>query len=75
MCITATIGTVVISMAFQGWLKWKLNLLERVIFVAGGMLMFIPGTVTDIAGIAIIVILFLINVKKWRKPAASSVQT
>ena len=75
VCITATIGTVVISMAFQGWLKWKLNLLERVIFVAGGMLMFIPGTVTDIAGIAIIVILFLINVKKWRKPAASSVQT
>lgn len=69
VCVTATIGTVVISMAFQGWLKWKLNILERLIFVAGGMLMFIPGTATDIVGLAIIILVFLINIKKWKKPA------
>lgn len=69
VCVTATIGTVVISMAFQGWLKWKLNILDRLIFVAGGMLMFIPGTATDIVGLAIIILVFLINIKKWKKPA------
>ena len=67
VCISALIGTIIISMGFQGWLLWKLNPLERVLFVGGGMLMFIPGTLTDIIGIAIAVVLILINVKKWKK--------
>ncbi|MDY3280818.1 TRAP transporter permease [Dysosmobacter sp.] len=67
VCISALIGTIIISMGFQGWLLWKLNPLERLLFVGGGMLMFIPGTLTDIIGIAIAVVLILINVKKWKK--------
>lgn len=66
VCVTAFIGTVVISMGFQGWLLWRLNVLERLLFIAGGVLMFIPGTPTDLAGIVMIALLFLINVKKWR---------
>lgn len=45
----ALIGTIVLSMAFQGWLLWRLGLIERIIFLAAGMLMFIPGTMTGIA--------------------------
>lgn len=67
VCISATVGTVVISMAFQGWLLWKLNPLERIILVGGGMLMFIPGTATDLAGLAITVLMIVINAKKWKK--------
>ncbi|MDD5932148.1 MAG: TRAP transporter fused permease subunit, partial [Oscillospiraceae bacterium] len=44
VCLSALIGTIIISMGFQGWLLWKLNPLERLLFVGGGMLMFIPGT-------------------------------
>ena len=65
--VSAIIGTAVISAAFQGFLLWKLNPLERVIFIIGGLGMFIPGTATDLAGLAITVVLILINVKKWRK--------
>lgn len=67
VCISATVGTVIISMAFQGWLLWKLNPLERIILVAGGMLMFIPGTATDLTGLAITVLMIVINAKKWKK--------
>ncbi len=68
--LSAFIGVSVISAGFQGWLFWKLNLLERVIFVAAGMLMFIPGTLTDIAGVAIAAALLLVNLKKWERGPA-----
>ncbi|MEA4934781.1 MAG: TRAP transporter fused permease subunit [Lawsonibacter sp.] len=69
VCITALVGTIIISMGFQGWLLWKLNPVERVLFMCGGTMMFIPGTMTDMVGLAIAVLLILINVKKWKKPA------
>ena len=68
VCISALIGTVVISMGFQGWLLWRLNVMYRFLFVAAGMLMFIPGTVTDIAGLAITIGLIVFSMSKWKKP-------
>lgn len=70
VCFSATLGTIIISMAFQGWLLWRLNIVERILLVAGGMLMFVPGTLTDIIGLSIALVLFAVNVKKWKKPAA-----
>lgn len=75
VCISAGLGTIIMSMAFQGWLLWRLNLAERVILVAGGMLMFVPGTMTDVIGLAAAGILMIINMKKWRKPAAVKVRS
>lgn len=64
--LSAFIGVAIISAGFQGWLLWKLNLVERAIFVAGGMLMFIPGTMTDVAGLVIAAAMLVINMRKWR---------
>lgn len=72
VCGSALIGTVIISMGFQGWLLWKLKAYERVLFVAGGMLMFVPGTMTDIVGLAIALLMILVNIKKWKKQPAVS---
>lgn len=72
VCGSALIGTVIISMGFQGWLLWKLKAYERVLFVAGGMLMFVPGTMTDVVGLAIALLLILVNIKKWKKQPAVS---
>lgn len=72
VCFSALIGTIVLSMAFQGWLLWRLSLLERLLFLVAGMLMFIPGTFTDIAGLAITLGLIFINVKKWKKTKAAA---
>ena len=38
-----------------------------IVFIAGGLLMFIPGTLTDITGLVIAAALLLVNVKKWEK--------
>jgi TRAP transporter 4TM/12TM fusion protein len=70
VCITAAIGTIIISMGFQGWLLYRLNIVERIIFMAAGILMFVPGTTTGIAGIAVTAGLILINMKKWKRPPA-----
>lgn len=40
--ISAFIGVSIMSAGFQGWLLWKLHLLERIIFICAGLLMFIP---------------------------------
>lgn len=72
VCGSALIGTVIISMGFQGWLLWKLKAYERVLFVAGGMLMFVPGTMTDVVGLAIALLMILVNIKKWKKQPAVS---
>jgi TRAP-type uncharacterized transport system fused permease subunit len=65
--LSAFIGTAIISAGFQGWLFWRLNWFERLVFIAGGMLMFIPGTLTDLIGIAIAVVLLALNLKKWER--------
>ena len=65
--LSAFIGTAVISGGFQGWLFWRLNIIERMILIASGLLLFIPGSVTDIAGLAITAALLLLNLKKWEK--------
>lgn len=61
------IGVTIMSAGFQGWLLWKLNIVERIVFIAGGLLMFIPGTLTDVTGLVITAVMLLINVKKWKK--------
>lgn len=70
--ISAFIGVSIMSAGFQGWLLWKLHLLERIIFICAGLLMFIPGTLTDITGLAIAIVLIAINMKKWRKVRTAS---
>lgn len=54
------------------WLMWKLNIVERFIFTAAGMLMFVPGSLTDIAGVVIAAAMLVINIKKWRGSKAAA---
>lgn len=67
VCLSAFLGVTVISAGFQGWLFWRMNRLERSIFIVGGALMFIPGTLTDIVGLAATVVLLGLNLKKWER--------
>lgn len=65
--LSAFIGVTIVSSGFQGWLFWRLNWFERIVFVAAGMLMFVPGTMTDIIGIVIAVVMLVVNMKKWER--------
>ena len=60
--ITAIIGMWGLSLSMIGFCQHPLNALQRIVFFIGGLCLIIPGTTTDIAGIAILVLCFL-----WQK--------
>ena len=65
--VTALIGMVSLSSALIGFLADKCNLLERLLLVAGGLLMIKPGIVTDVIGIVIFVAILLLQMKRRQK--------
>lgn len=71
--LTSLIGLFGIASALNGNLFSKINPLFRIALVAGGILMMVPGTLTDIIGIAIIagitVFQYLLS-KRHRTPSA-----
>lgn len=54
--ITASIGVVSLAGGLQGWFLGKANLLQRILFVAIGLLMISPEHLTDVIGITLLVI-------------------
>lgn len=71
--LTAVIGMVALSSALIGHLAADCKLLERVALIAGGLLMIIPGFITDSVGIIIfLTILFIQNRRKKLMLAAEN---
>jgi TRAP transporter 4TM/12TM fusion protein len=54
--ITSTIGILSVSIGGMGFFKTDTNILERIFFIAGGLLLIIPDFATDITGIACFVL-------------------
>jgi TRAP-type uncharacterized transport system fused permease subunit len=52
--ITSSIGVIVLSSGLQGYLLRKLNLIERLVMVAAGLLFIETGLVTDLAAILLV---------------------
>ena len=68
--ITAILGMVGIAAGLSGYLMADMNIIERVLSIVGGLLLIIPGTVTDIAGVvalAIVVAIQFIGKKRAAK--------
>ena len=61
ICITAVLGMFGVAVAMNGFLYVKLHWYSRVGFMAGGLLLLVPGLATDIAGLVILVALTLIT--------------
>ena len=59
--VTAILGMVGIAAGLSGYLMGNMNLIERVLAVVGGLLLIIPGTATDIAGIVSVAIVIAIQ--------------
>lgn len=57
--LTALIGMWGVSMAMIGFCQNMLNTLQRVMFMAGGICMIIPGHVTDIIGVVCLIVAFM----------------
>lgn len=72
IAITAAIGIFGIAASFEGYCFSGMHPVMRVIIAAGGLLLIHPGTLTDVAGLCIVVICLLIQYGKRRKSAAVS---
>jgi len=59
--VTAVIGIIALGAALEGYLKTNINIAFRLITGAGALLMIIPGVYTDIFGIIIVGMMFIIN--------------
>lgn len=58
----------------MGYLIRDMKAISRVALVIGGLLMVIPGTVTDLAGLAVlVVVLVLQRIENKKDKAAASV--
>ena len=52
--ITSFIGVFGVAAGLEGYLKTKMNVLQRVIFVVSGLMLIFPSWITDIVGIVLI---------------------
>ena len=72
ICITAFIGICCISASLEGYLLEHMPWYERLLCLVGGLMLILPGTVTDLGGIALAVIVAALQfVAHRRAPAAA----
>ncbi len=61
LCVTALCGIYIISAGMEGYMYKKMSWFERILALVGGLCMVIPGIVTDAVGLALIVVVFIIQ--------------
>lgn len=64
---TSLIGIFAVAAALEGFLLTDMGIAERVILIAGGLMMIIPGMLTDVIGLAIIGVGFVMQVVKKKQ--------
>lgn len=67
IAVTALIGMFGLGMGVEGYYDSKLNIIQRLMAVAGGLLLIIPGLVTDAIGLLAIAVVILWQ--KWQGKA------
>ena len=73
LCVTAVCGIYIISAGMEGYMYKKMPWWERIMALAGGLGMVIPGLTTDLIGLALIVIVVIlqkVGVKKQHRQIA-----
>ena len=71
--ITAVIGIFALAIAINNFYNIKLNIIERIGFFAGAMLMIKPGILTDGIGIAILATMMLLHLAREKRMVSSTV--
>lgn len=69
--ITAIFGIIGIATGFTNYFRTNCRLWERMLLIAGGLLLVDPGTVGDIAGTGILVVIYIIQNNRVKKVATS----
>lgn len=71
--ITSLVGIVAISAGMEGYFRTKMAWYERIAVLAGGLCLVVPGDVSDIIGIVIVVLCFIWQTMKKKKNKVSTI--
>ncbi len=69
ICITSFIGIFGVSAALEGWFLHHMPWYERLLSVAGGLMLIYPGLVTDVIGISLVAVVLVLQFITRRKAA------
>ena len=69
--ISASIGVIMLAGGLIGWFVWKTNIVERLLLVAGAVLLIKPGIYTDIVGLLFLGIVIGLQRARKKKAAAA----
>jgi len=75
LVITALCGIYIISAGMEGYMYKKMPWWERILALAGGLCMVIPGITTDLIGLALIVLIFILQKIGTKKTKTKTAQT
>jgi TRAP-type uncharacterized transport system fused permease subunit len=68
IAVTSLVGIFGVAAALEGYLFTNMGIIDRILLIAGGLMMIVPGTMTDIIGLALIaagmVLQFMMRSKK-----------
>lgn len=70
ICITAFFGIYAVSAGLSGYIKCHMHPLVRILSLAAGLCLMIPGTITDIAGVAMFAGVYVIQSAAAKKQDA-----
>ena len=73
ICITSFVGIFAVSAALEGYFLGSMAWYERLLSVAGGLLLIYPGIVTDAIGLGLVGIMAAIQIVKKRKAPLNTV--
>ena len=73
ICVSSVIGMIGVAVSVNGFYYVKLHWYTRVVFLIAGLMLLYPGIVTDVIGLALIVILTVLlhGMRKKRQAAAA----
>jgi len=69
--ITATIGVVMLAAGLIGWFIRETNVIERLLLVAGAILLIKPGIYTDIMGVVLLLVVIILQKARQKKDRAA----
>jgi len=61
ICITSLVGMYAVSASLQGYLLDRMPVYQRILSAAGGLLLIYPGIVTDSIGLALVVVVVVMQ--------------
>ena len=67
ICITSLVGIFAVSASLEGYLIHGMPWWQRIVSLAGGLLLIYPGTVTDVIGLVLVVFVVAIQVITKKK--------